>query len=788
MPLKSLKNKKNSDGGKAEWKTERLTDEVKNVTVTAVNVIEPELDIIASEKELMLKTLLSDTAFTRLKDSETGLHAKSLHELTELSQKYYDEVALPKLVADFGSWELFPVVGRILTDFMHTRGLRMRSLGKVVKLSEKLSHVQSLCIHEMVVRAFKHILQAVISAVQRPENLAGPIAAALNLMLGVFEREQDFDIKSAHPFRKEDIASLVPVHKQAACSSADGRQLLENSKTALDKGKLEEAVNYGTKTLAKLVAVCGPNHRMTAGAYSHLAVVLDHTGDFNQAIIYQQKALDINERELGLDHPDTIKNYGDLAVFYYKLQHTELALKYVKRALYLLHLTCGPSHPNTAATYVNVAMMEERLGNVHVTLRYLHKALKCNQMLLGPDHIQTAVSYHAIAIALSLMEAYPLSVQHEQTNFQILRVKLGPDDHRTQDAAAWLEYFESKAFEQQEAARNGTRKPNASIASKGHLSVSDLLDYINPSQDAKGKDAAGSKSRSYIAKAKAKSLQNNPTSMDSEVTPKYTSIEAANEDNQTPNSNVNTSVNHRSSSPLLQSGEVLEAPTEKKPIQPVQYLTQEPVIGTPVNNDVSPETHHEGEDGWQTVQRPRVLYGILCGKEPISGDQIWAKVGQNCSLQSEVCVIIHYRYCCTRLQERGKALNSTPPSYKEVALAPPGTIPMFQANDGYSAEEVEEHNEQQFDAENKSGDVLLTAGNDQEVGACTGDSDATLAYDDCTKSNAKGADEMMVKSSLNISEEVANKKLSARRQLHTIHLQSLHMWRRCPFHQSGLGL
>lgn len=38
-----------------------------------------------------------------------------------------------------------------------------------------------------------------------------------------------------------------------------------------------------------------------------------------------------------------------------------------------------------------------------------------------------------------------------------------------QDAAAWLEYFESKALEQQEAARNGTPKPDASIASKGHL-------------------------------------------------------------------------------------------------------------------------------------------------------------------------------------------------------------------------------------------------------------------------------------------------------------------------------
>lgn len=37
--------------------------------------------------------------------------------------------------------------------------------------------------------------------------------------------------------------------QQAACSSADGRQLLESSKTALDKGKLEDAVSYGTKVL-----------------------------------------------------------------------------------------------------------------------------------------------------------------------------------------------------------------------------------------------------------------------------------------------------------------------------------------------------------------------------------------------------------------------------------------------------------------------------------------------------------------------------------------------------------
>jgi hypothetical protein len=32
-----------------------------------------------------------------------------------------------------------------------------------------------------------------------------------------------------------------------------------------------------------------------------------------------------------------------------------------------------------------------------------------------------------------------------------------------QDVAAWLEYFESKVFEQQEVVWNGTQKPDASV-------------------------------------------------------------------------------------------------------------------------------------------------------------------------------------------------------------------------------------------------------------------------------------------------------------------------------------
>lgn len=64
------------------------------------------------------------------------------------------------------------------------------------------------------------------------------------------------------------------------------------------------------KALSKLVSVCGPYHRMTAGAYSLLAVVLYHTGDFNQvcALLSTQPDEQITFRYLRSDMNHIITN------------------------------------------------------------------------------------------------------------------------------------------------------------------------------------------------------------------------------------------------------------------------------------------------------------------------------------------------------------------------------------------------------------------------------------------------------------------------------------------------
>lgn len=45
--------------------------------------------------------------------------------------------------------------------------------------------MQSLCIHEMIVRSYKHILLAVVAAVDNVADLATSIASCLNILLGM---------------------------------------------------------------------------------------------------------------------------------------------------------------------------------------------------------------------------------------------------------------------------------------------------------------------------------------------------------------------------------------------------------------------------------------------------------------------------------------------------------------------------------------------------------------------------------------------------------------------------
>jgi len=70
--------------------------------------------------------------------------------------------------------------------------------------------VQSLCIHEMVVRAYKHILQAVVAAVDNVSELASSIASCLNILLGTPTSEtSDEDIITSYELKWKWVENFL---------------------------------------------------------------------------------------------------------------------------------------------------------------------------------------------------------------------------------------------------------------------------------------------------------------------------------------------------------------------------------------------------------------------------------------------------------------------------------------------------------------------------------------------------------------------------------------------------
>lgn len=75
-PLKSLKNKKKLDGNNAKIQPEKPGGVIADAEGATSHSVESQLETSAKENELALERLLSDAAFARLKESETGLHCK----------------------------------------------------------------------------------------------------------------------------------------------------------------------------------------------------------------------------------------------------------------------------------------------------------------------------------------------------------------------------------------------------------------------------------------------------------------------------------------------------------------------------------------------------------------------------------------------------------------------------------------------------------------------------------------------------------------------------------------
>jgi tetratricopeptide (TPR) repeat protein len=121
------------------------------------------------------------------------------------------------------------------------------------------------------------------------------------------------------------------------------------------KGDYDKALEYYGKALEIMESKLGKHHPSTATTYNNIAVVYLAKGDYDKALEYYGKALEIRESKLGKDHPYTAATYNNIAGVHYAKGDYDKALEYYMKAFRIL-LNTIKNHPNTISCFQNIAL------------------------------------------------------------------------------------------------------------------------------------------------------------------------------------------------------------------------------------------------------------------------------------------------------------------------------------------------------------------------------------------------------------------------------------------------
>ena len=163
-------------------------------------------------------------------------------------------------------------------------------------------------------------------------------------------------------------------------------------------GDYDKALEYYFKALEIRKEVLGEKHTDTASSYSNIGIVYDDLGEYNEALKFHNKALEIRKEGLGENHPDTAMSYNNIGIVYYNLEDYDKALEFHNKALEIFKEVLGEKHRDTARSYNNIGFVYDELGDYDKALEYFIKALEIFKEVLGENHPDTASSYNNIGV------------------------------------------------------------------------------------------------------------------------------------------------------------------------------------------------------------------------------------------------------------------------------------------------------------------------------------------------------------------------------------------------------
>ncbi|CAF1548073.1 unnamed protein product [Adineta ricciae] len=206
----------------------------------------------------------------------------------------------------------------------------------------------------------------------------------------------------------------------------------------------KEAVGSGWQKLGKLLIKIGQfnkaeevynvlleqasNEKEKAMCYNQLGYVKDDQGDYEKAIWYHEKGLEIKQKTLPSNHPDLATTYSNIGTVYHKMGEYSKALSFYEKDLEICQKNLPSNHPDFATSYSNIGSVYDTMRDYSKALSFYDKTVEIQQKTLPSNHPALATSYNNIGSVYNNMEDYSKALSFYEKSLEI-RQKTLPSNH-----------------------------------------------------------------------------------------------------------------------------------------------------------------------------------------------------------------------------------------------------------------------------------------------------------------------------------------------------------------------
>lgn len=293
------------------------------------------------------------------------------------------------------------------------------------QLQDKEDEIESLkATQKITEEEYRQALQKLYQDQENNEKLIKDMAKRYSELdydqLDAFYRQVSFFIENGDLVLADslletrgDISAQVADIKQRGKSIQEEKELLQKAE-AVQQAEIEEASQrcysyYETFKAQHLNDTAAYYLKLRSSLDTTNAAWLDETAwfvteylaDYDNALEYLNKALEIRLSSSGETHPDVALSYNNISSVYRNLGDFENAMEYGNKALEIRLSVFGRNHHDVALSYNNIGTLYADLGDYGKASEYFNKALEIWLSVLGDNNLEIATCYNNIGMVYS---------------------------------------------------------------------------------------------------------------------------------------------------------------------------------------------------------------------------------------------------------------------------------------------------------------------------------------------------------------------------------------------------